>query len=209
MDEDEEKWQKILEELKSSEIKDCVPCAEELMKKRPIRHSHVLDFFTSLVKSLPSKKPRTARQQAPRFKPTFCYVLTGETYGSHETIVEKVKKRKWRSLKWVRKTKTVQKCDIIIVFCPISSRTGSDSEAVKRHEAVSSTNKPVIVVMMHHTRDEEFSPGGRKWFEDPRFVLEVHVLFHDTQRGLLQCAHNKQAVREIKNQVRNPYKNLM
>ncbi|XP_028250007.1 uncharacterized protein LOC114426661 isoform X2 [Parambassis ranga] len=92
---DEEKLQNILRELKGSEIKECVPHVEELMKKPQILHSDVLDLLTVVVTSLPSKKPETARQQAPRF----CYVKTGETYGAHETIVKKVKRRKWRSLK--------------------------------------------------------------------------------------------------------------
>ncbi|XP_028249948.1 enolase-phosphatase E1-like isoform X2 [Parambassis ranga] len=268
---DEEKWQKILRELKSSEIKDCVPYAENVIRKRRIHPNDVVDLLADVVKSLPSKKlktdadsstqpaqkmetssqpvgpkeqkksddndsqmaedeekcqniqreqkrckikdcvpcdqniftgmfscfrcckRKTARSWIPRVTPVskVACVVTGETFGAHQTIVGKLENRIWTE------SSSVQECDIIIVFCPIFSRIGSDVGAVKSHAAVSSTNKPVIVVLMHHTRDEEFSPGGRKWFEDPRFVLEAHVLFHQTQRGLLQCAHNDQAVREI------------
>ncbi|XP_028249992.1 uncharacterized protein LOC114426652 [Parambassis ranga] len=190
---------------------------EELMKKSPIRHSAVLDLLQEPQRSwslfqLPQtlrrgrvKIPATIYRMPwfPRLIPKviYSYVVTGETFGAHNTIVEKVEKRHWTSTTQVESTTNVQECDIIIVFCPITTRVGSDVEAVKRYAAVSSNNKPVIVVLMHHTRDKEFSPGERKWFDDPRFVLEVHVLFHQTQRGLLQCAQNDQAVTEIQGEL--------
>ncbi|GLD69039.1 uncharacterized protein AKAME5_002035200 [Lates japonicus] len=62
-------------------------------------------------------------------------------------------------------------CYIIIVFCPITSRVGSDVEAALRREEVSQSQKPVILVMMHHTREVDYSPDGRKWCEKYRNVV--------------------------------------
>ncbi|GLD74582.1 uncharacterized protein AKAME5_002591300 [Lates japonicus] len=64
-----------------------------------------------------------------------------------------------------------QDCYIIIVFCPITSRVGSDVEAALRREEVSQSQKPVILVMMHHTREVDYSPDGRKWCEKYRNVV--------------------------------------
>lgn len=48
---------------------------------------------------------------------------------------------------------------------------------------------------MHHTRDVNYSTSGTKWFDSN--VLEVHVLFHDSVRGLLTCEKNKEAVNQM------------
>lgn len=67
---------------------------------------------------------------------------------------------------------------------------------------VSLSDKPIILVLMHHTRDVEYSTGGRNRTEmGPNLKLQVDVLFHETQQGLLQCARNKQAVEEIKKEL--------
>lgn len=64
--------------------------------------------------------------------------------------------------------------------------------------------KPIILVLMHHSRDVDYSPGGKNWVENyQEIVLQVHVLFHETEPGLLQCDINKQAVREIFNELCN------
>lgn len=69
---------------------------------------------------------------------------------------------------------------------------------------VSSGEKPVILVVMHHTRDVDYSVDGRKWSEKyPNIKLEVHVLFHETQPGLLKCQRNDQAVSQIQKMLYN------
>ncbi|XP_028249996.1 uncharacterized protein LOC114426655 isoform X2 [Parambassis ranga] len=203
-DEEMVKLQSILKKLKCSEFENCVQVVDDLMKKPQILHSDVLHLLTAFVDRLPEKeesKPATNPSSSwwdlmYPYKVRVHTVVTGQTFGAHETMLENLKGT-WTMVEMT----SLAECDIIIVFCPITSRTGSDVEAVKRQAAVFSNDKPVVVVLMYHIRDEEFSPGGRKWFEDPRCVLEVHVLFHETQRGLLQCAQNDQAVREIQGEL--------
>lgn len=67
---------------------------------------------------------------------------------------------------------------------------------------VTSSDKPIILVLMHHTRSVEYSTGSSNWAEKyPKIKLQVDVLFHETQGGLLQCDTNKQAVKKIQKEL--------
>ncbi|MEQ2270819.1 hypothetical protein XENORESO_014303, partial [Xenotaenia resolanae] len=111
----------------------------------------------------------------------------GETFGADEALMKKVLK------KLKQKDKKKQKHHI--VFCPITSRVGSDVVAaldtVKEHQSI-------ILVLMHHTRDSDYSTAGTSWSETTINVdLDVHVLFHETLPGLLTCSQNDKAVGQI------------
>ncbi|KAM9347103.1 uncharacterized protein ABDE67_011411 isoform 2-T2 [Symphorus nematophorus] len=112
-----------------------------------------------------------------------------QTCGAHHVILAKVNK----SIKMELVTHR-QDCDIIVVFCPIISRVGSDVGAAM---ATNQDNKPVVLVLMHHTRDVDYSTDTKRWSETfQNIVLDVHVLFHETL-GLLKCRRNDQAVQQI------------
>ncbi|KAJ8396250.1 hypothetical protein AAFF_G00021170 [Aldrovandia affinis] len=83
----------------------------------------------------------------------------------------------------------VEDCDIILAFCPISSRTGVDvGEALQRIP----DHKPAILVMIHHTYDTKYIvPENRNEIRSD--VLAVDILFHE-RKGLLNCQHNDLAV---------------
>ncbi|KAJ8377465.1 hypothetical protein AAFF_G00259760 [Aldrovandia affinis] len=83
----------------------------------------------------------------------------------------------------------VEDCDIILAFCPISSRTGVDvGEALQRIPDY----KPAILVMIHHTYDPKYIvPENRNEIRSD--VLAVDILFHE-KKGLLKCQHNDSAV---------------
>ncbi|TDH06473.1 hypothetical protein EPR50_G00113650 [Perca flavescens] len=57
-------------------------------------------------------------------------VVTGQTFGADQVLLEQVK----RSTA-VETTRNLQECDVIIVFCPITSRVGSDVEAAMREDS--------------------------------------------------------------------------
>nr|XP_046259651.1 uncharacterized protein LOC124066873 isoform X3 [Scatophagus argus] len=118
-------------------------------------------------------------------------LVSGQTFGAEKVILEKVASM---TLQVVNTGQ--EECDIIIVFCPIRSRAGSDVQAAMRRVT---GDKPVILVLMHHTRDVDFPAEVTTWSENYQKVeLEVHVLFHETQLGLLVCGRNEQAVDQIK-----------
>ncbi|XP_027877786.1 uncharacterized protein LOC114147522 isoform X2 [Xiphophorus couchianus] len=116
------------------------------------------------------------------------YMCSGETFRGDDQVKEQLMMDKRRTLH-VQET-NLKDSDIVIVFCPITSRVGSDVESSMRDKTVSSLNKPIILVLMHHTRDLEYSTAGTIWSEVyPNVVLDVHVLFHETKPGLLKCRH--------------------
>lgn len=113
-------------------------------------------------------------------------VTSGETFGAHNDLLNQLGK------KLVLLPTDRQRKSITMLFCPITSRVGSDVEA-----AMSSVlgDQNVILVLMHHSRDETYSTAGTDWSEMyPNITLSVHVLFHETVPGLLPCSKNKKAV---------------
>lgn len=67
---------------------------------------------------------------------------------------------------------------------------------------MSSLGKPVILVLMHHTRDPDYSTAGTNWSEKYKsVVLCVHVLFHETMPGLLKCGQNREVIKIIQEEL--------
>ncbi|XP_018530406.1 uncharacterized protein LOC108882401 isoform X2 [Lates calcarifer] len=118
-------------------------------------------------------------------------VTTGETFGADEALMNQV-----NTCPELQVKRTEQKdCRVLLLFCPITSRLESDVEVAL--EKVTG-DKPVILVLMHHTWKADYSTSGRTWSEAIKHVvLDVHVLFHETVGGLLMCSKNEEAVRKI------------
>lgn len=62
---------------------------------------------------------------------------------------------------------------------------------------LSTDDKPVILVLMHHTREVKCTAPMRTWQSHHEVVLHVNVFYHET-RGLLSCDENNRAVCDIK-----------
>uniref|UniRef100_A0A096MAE0 Uncharacterized protein n=1 Tax=Poecilia formosa TaxID=48698 RepID=A0A096MAE0_POEFO len=113
-------------------------------------------------------------------------VITGLTYGADVALMNQVKRK-------VKLEGTNRDGKCIIVFCPITSRVGSDVEAAMKN--IPSGDKKIVLVLMHHTRDPDYSTAGTLWSETyPNIDLEVHVLFHESVPGLLTSSKNTDAV---------------
>ncbi|KAK2808807.1 hypothetical protein Q5P01_000611 [Channa striata] len=123
-------------------------------------------------------------------------ITTAEAFDADEAVMKKVK-----NLAGIMANEAdYEACDVVLLFCPIYSRVGSDVEAAL--SKVPQGDKPVILVVMHHTRDVDYSTCGTSWSERCQNVaLDVHVLFHETMQGLLTCEKNNVAVLEIKNML--------
>ncbi|MEQ2282192.1 hypothetical protein AMECASPLE_037987 [Ameca splendens] len=115
-------------------------------------------------------------------------ITTGETFGADVALMTQVK---WK----VKLEGTNQDGQCTIVFCPITSRVGSDVEAAMERVP---WGKRIILVLMHHTRDVDYSTAGMVLSEKyPNINLEVHVLFHESVQGLLTCSKNTDAVYQM------------
>ncbi|XP_068564980.1 uncharacterized protein [Cebidichthys violaceus] len=120
-------------------------------------------------------------------------VVSGKTFDTHLKLMEKVEKQVQNQ---IRRCDDSQDNKVTFVFCPISSRVASDVEAAMTDVK---DDKPVILVLMHHTRQAR--PTSMKtWQDDDRVVLHVNVFYHDTV-GLLRCEQNDAAVTEIQNKL--------
>ena len=71
---------------------------------------------------------------------------------------------------------------------------------------VLSAGKPVILVVLHHTFDTDYTvPDTSRHVTRSDVILTVDCLFHDSQGGLLKCPQNDTAVKTLITKV-NIYK---
>nr|XP_046228799.1 uncharacterized protein si:ch211-245h14.1 [Scatophagus argus] len=116
----------------------------------------------------------------------FSVHVAGKTNGAHQEIVAKLMHS------GLREVDSAEESDLILVFCPVVSRVGTDiSEAL---EGVPD-NKPKILVVMHHTFNRNVAPDSRRMVDNPSVQLTVDCLFHEGK--LLSCNRNDIVLLEI------------
>ncbi|KAM9426215.1 uncharacterized protein KZ484_017307 isoform 2-T2 [Pholidichthys leucotaenia] len=113
--------------------------------------------------------------------------IDGNTMGSHEKFLEKLKKR------GAKVVESPNDCDAVIVFCPIVSRFETDINAALSRKPEGSHQ--VIVVAMHHTFDKNHIVPDKQMDNHPD-VLIVNCLFYDNE-GLLSCKCNKESRKKV------------
>ncbi|XP_029942605.1 uncharacterized protein LOC115384474 isoform X1 [Salarias fasciatus] len=177
--------------------------AERWMEENGVEPKELLEF----VKSLQKETKPSAYSYISSWNPlsrfttvTLSSVVTGQTFGAHQVIISQLKIRQLRVTELTPKNQ--HQCESIILFCPITSRAGSDVEAAMRNPAVAATDKRIFLVLLYHTRDVDYSTARKSCTEKfPRVLFEFHVLFHETQNGLLRCEQNSQAIRELREAI--------
>ncbi|XP_068432549.1 uncharacterized protein [Clinocottus analis] len=93
-----------------------------------------------------------------------------------------------------QQVKSPGESDFLLVFCPVVSRVGTDINVALQSILV---NKPVILVVMHHTFDtERVIAASRRQVENPNVKLTVDCLFHEG--SLLKCELNDKALSQVK-----------
>ncbi|KAG7460923.1 hypothetical protein MATL_G00204100 [Megalops atlanticus] len=112
-------------------------------------------------------------------------ILTGNTLNSHETFLKCLHDKGG-----LTEVQNVEESDVILAFCPISSRAGTDIDAALKKIPA---DKPAILVVMHHTHDPNHTVPESCRHVTGGDVVTVDCLFHETQ-GLLSCARNNEAV---------------
>lgn len=86
---------------------------------------------------------------------------------------------------------TVEACDVILVFCFIVSRAGTDIDAALNELNVLSESKPAVFMVLHHTFDPEKIVQNSSRFVNRMNTLTVDCLFHEDE-GLLKCVKNRE-----------------
>lgn len=121
-------------------------------------------------------------------------IVSGKNFDADAQLLAKVKAQDPYGVQLIESD---QDSKIIIVFCTISSRVGTDVETAMSKVK---DNKPVILVLMHHSHEaKNISP--RTSPEYPQVVLKVSVFFHDTVHGLLKCHQNDDAASLIQKKL--------
>ncbi|XP_039605012.1 uncharacterized protein LOC120526126 isoform X2 [Polypterus senegalus] len=84
--------------------------------------------------------------------------------------------------------------NMLMVFCPVVSRIGTDIKAAL--EGIP-TEKRVILVVMHHTPNPKLVISDSRTYVDKPNILEtVDCLFHE-QNGFYDCNTNVQAIQSV------------
>ncbi|XP_051952525.1 uncharacterized protein si:ch211-245h14.1 [Xyrauchen texanus] len=158
---------------------------EEQLKVAQASLKPYIDVLNSLMETSVEKED----QPSVRVHPIVCR----QTFGADKQIL--------KQLKGVTES-SISDCELILVFCPVASRVGTDiKEALMKIPA----NKEAILVVMHHTFNPEFvGPSSNAALSSANIVKHVQVFFHDTAKGLLKCPTNDHAINQIQS-VLNRY----
>ncbi|XP_076145053.1 tenascin-N-like isoform X2 [Alosa pseudoharengus] len=89
----------------------------------------------------------------------------------------------------LKEVKNVESCDLILAFCVIVSRVGTDMEAALKEIPDS---KPAVLAVMHHTFDPDHVTPDTSRFVKGRKIKVVDILFHE-DKGILRCPRNTEA----------------
>ncbi|XP_053347696.1 uncharacterized protein LOC128518575 [Clarias gariepinus] len=120
-------------------------------------------------------------------------MVLGNTLDHHKMFMENLK-----SKVNLHEVNLEDDCDFIIAFVPIVSRAGTDIQAAV--EKISN-NKPVILVVLHHTFDPNYLPPDSKLcVKRNSRVFAVDCLFHE-DKGLLISQRNSIAIIDVKKSI--------
>uniref|UniRef100_W5LZ74 Uncharacterized protein n=1 Tax=Lepisosteus oculatus TaxID=7918 RepID=W5LZ74_LEPOC len=116
------------------------------------------------------------------------FLVAGVTHNAEQRFKKKLKRQiRFQECR-------PEKCHALVVFCPVSSRIGTDIDAALQNIP---GDKPAALVVMHHTYDPEAVVAESSRLVTRRDTVAVDCLFHETVGLLRNCPTNKQAVRRV------------
>ncbi|XP_055740951.1 uncharacterized protein LOC129825143 isoform X2 [Salvelinus fontinalis] len=142
-----------------------------------------------------TNQSRPAAQQTPAGSTMdkFFTVVTGNTLGFHKELIHRLAAKRH-----LTEVMSLEESDVILAFCPIVSRAGTDVEAALQQIPA---GKPVILVVLHHTFDPDYTvPNSSKLVTREDVILTVDCLFHESN-GLPKCPRNEEAIRKIQERL--------
>ncbi|XP_036436731.1 uncharacterized protein LOC118814936 isoform X4 [Colossoma macropomum] len=124
----------------------------------------------------------------PRVK--FSVILAGNTLNCEEDFKTHLNE------KFLLEETSVEESDVILLFCPIVRRGGSDIEAALQRLTAVSDSKPAVLVVLHHTFDPDQTGPDSSRAVTREKTLTVDCLFYE-DRGLLRCRRNQEALDKV------------
>ncbi|XP_065328084.1 uncharacterized protein LOC134643539 [Pelmatolapia mariae] len=142
-----------------------------------------------------SRRSVSTHVQPQKRQVTFKMVVSGVTFDAHKQLLDRLTTSSGNK---VLKLLSQEEGEVIIVFCPVVSRMGTDVEAAT---AKITGDKPVILVVMHHAYEAKPVPSVKTWKDSWKVVLCVHVFYHEKLHGLLPCQENNDAIFKIQTEL--------
>ncbi|XP_016409302.1 uncharacterized protein LOC107741190 isoform X2 [Sinocyclocheilus rhinocerous] len=121
-------------------------------------------------------------------------ILAGKTNNCHKDFVTLLRNQ----IENLREVGTVDKSDIIFVFCPIVSRAGTDIDDALNKSNYSTGSKLTVLVVLHHTFDPEKVVPDSSRSVNRTDILTVDYLFYE-DTGLLKCQKNSDSTNKVLN----------
>ncbi|KAI7813311.1 hypothetical protein IRJ41_016264 [Triplophysa rosa] len=119
-------------------------------------------------------------------------ILAGKTHNSHKGFIDTLKNQ----IQDLEIGHTVDESEIVLVFCPIVSRAGTDIEAAMKKINISTASKMVVLVVLHHTFEQEKTVPDSSRCVNRTDILTVDCLFYE-DTGLLKCQRNDEAIDKV------------
>ncbi|KAI7812499.1 hypothetical protein IRJ41_002848 [Triplophysa rosa] len=109
---------------------------------------------------------------------------------------QQILKHLHKRIRGLKRVYSVEECDVILDFCPIVSRAGTDMEAALIGLNRCSASKPAVFMVLHHTFEREKIVPDSSRFVNRENTLTVNFLFYEDV-GLLKCAINDDALTKV------------
>ncbi|XP_054900353.1 uncharacterized protein LOC129369070 [Poeciliopsis prolifica] len=140
--------------------------------------------------------PHDTTSQKPQVTVNYNLVISGQTFDAHRQILSQVKSSALQ-LNLVESQRS-DDCQIVLVFCPIASRMGTDVEAAM---TMVTGTKPVILILMHHAHEPKHVGRMETWDYNPKIVQHFSVFYHESVNGLIKCKENNDAISGIRQEL--------
>ncbi|KAK6329064.1 hypothetical protein J4Q44_G00010420 [Coregonus suidteri] len=147
----------------------------------------VQDLMTKWRSKMTGKMAESSVHSNPRMRKFFT-VVSGNTLASHKDFLKQLTMQQDFT-----EVRTLEESDVIMTFCPIVSRAGTDIEAALQEIP---TGKRVVLVVLHHSFNPDCTVPNSSRLVTRHDILTVDCLFHENH-GLLDCPRNKEAVATI------------
>ncbi|NP_001313482.1 uncharacterized protein LOC564033 [Danio rerio] len=132
------------------------------------------------------------RNQLHKIAGKKCYILLpGRTFQSQEAYI----KNYLEELTGLEMVPSVEECDVILVFCAIQSRAGTDIDSAMKQLNTLSPSKPAVFMVGHHTFDPEKTVTDSNKYVTRTNTLIVDCLFNEEL--LLNFPKNMETLEKI------------
>ncbi|XP_060719394.1 uncharacterized protein LOC132841170 isoform X2 [Tachysurus vachellii] len=128
---------------------------------------------------------------------TYFTLMTGNTLRHHVDIERKLQKL----IPGLQMVMKLEESDLVLVFCPVVSRAGTDTEAAVEMLNTQAGDKPAVLVVLHHTFDPERIVPDSSRSVNRQNTITVDCLFHEVQ-GFLMCHKNNEALSKVVNWIK-------